>query len=698
MKYFLYVLIACCVLVTTSNATTQTGLELIKPKIVGGELASQDQWPWMSALVSTYNDISTSLELSGIEYKTTYFTNGPAGTVSALLVDCGIGDNQCEQTTNKICLIARGEVDFSVKVNNCQAGGGIGAIIFNNVTGHLNGTLGEDFTGNIPVVGISQLDGAALLNQLNSMATIAVAAQSTLVQSSSCGASFIGEKWLITAAHCLEDANINFLKVNVGEYDLSNGANNAKAIRRIYIHPNYNDGIAFDNDIALIELVDTIVHPAVTLVDLDTSRQLALVNSAATVIGWGNRTAYGASDEPPANDQPDKLHQVELTLLSNELCKEKLAQAYSVFQNANILPEQVGLTDSMICANYLGGGKGSCQGDSGGPLLVNTNLGWQQIGIVSYGIGCASADFPGVYARVGKFTQWINNITTGIAIDPIHVFAITPQNTAQTTSLTVSNNSDFTANLTFTLLTDSTSSGFSVDSDECTTLAAKQSCQLQVDFDAATSGQHNAQIIIQSNDINIPTSHAVISAEAIAANSAINTQLSNGSTELLWFSGGDQPWLLDNTESAIISGDINDNQQSAVLLTFSGAGSLSFEWSVSAEENTDNPDEPYDGLFLFVDGKQVNFISGEVPYTPVTLADLTASDHQILWLYQKDDLTSAGKDQGALRNVVFTPTAIIPPPPATTPTTKKSGGSIGYLSLLIFALLPFRYRAVKNSR
>lgn len=697
MKYFLCALIMLCTFVATSDAATQTGVELIKPKIVGGEIASQGQWPWMSTLVTTYNGISTSLELSNVEYETSHFTYGPAGSVSGSLVDCGIADNQCEQATDKICLIARGEVDFSVKVNNCQAGGGIGAIIFNNTTGHLTGTLGEGFTGNIPVVGIGQLDGTALLNQLTSIANINVAAQPSLMQSSSCGASFIGDKWLITAAHCVEDANINSLKVNVGEYDLSNGANNAKAIKRIYIHPNYNDGIAFDNDIALIELVATIEHPAVTLLDLDTSRQLALANSPATVIGWGNRTAYGPSDEQPANDQPDKLHQVELTLLSNELCKEQLAQAYSIFQNATILPEQVGLTDSMICAHHSDGGKGSCQGDSGGPLIVNTNEGWQQIGVVSYGIGCASASFPGVYARIGKFTDWINNITQGIALDPKHAFAITPQDTAQTTNLTVSNNSDLTANLTFTLLTTPGSSGFTLNSEECTSLAAKQSCQLQVDFDAAATGQHSAQVIINSNDVNIPTSQAVISAEAIAANNAINTQLSNGSTELLWFSGGAQSWLTDNTESAIVSGVISDNQQSSVLLTFSGAGSLSFEWSVSSEENTDNPDEPYDGLFLFVDGEQVNFISGEVPYTQVTLADFTAGEHQVLWLYQKDALSSAGKDQGSLRSVVFTPTVTTPTPTATTQSSRKSSGSIGYLILLMFALFHFRSKTARSN-
>ena len=200
----------------------------------------------------------------------------------------------------------------------------------------------------------------------------------------------------------------------------------------------------------------------------------------------------------------------------------------------------------MICAAFSGDvQKGSCQGDSGGPLVVNTNEGWQQIGIVSFGVGCANEAFPDVYARVGNFTTWINNITQGIAIESNYDFALTPQNKAQTTQLIVTNNTNLIANLSFTLLADNISSNsFSLNTDNCTQLAAKQSCQIQVDFDAKTLGKHKVRIVINSNDVNIPTSQSYISAEAVASNSDINTQLSNGSSELRWFSGGDQPWLI----------------------------------------------------------------------------------------------------------------------------------------------------------
>ncbi|MFQ3267660.1 MAG: hypothetical protein ACI9VL_001414, partial [Colwellia sp.] len=220
-------------------------------------------------------------------------------------------------------------------------------------------------------------------------------------------------------------------------------------------------------------------------------------------------------------------------------------------------------------------------------------------------------------------------------------------------------------------------------------------------------GQHNMEIVIDSGDINIPTSSSFIRAEAIAESSSINTQLSNGSAKLLWFSGGQQPWLIDKAEAAIISGDIEDDQQSAVLLTFTGAGSLSFDWSVSSEENIDNPDEPFDALYLFVDGEQINFISGDVAYTKVTIDDLAAGDHQVTWLYKKDGGASEGKDEGYLKDVIFTPIAIptaptpapsptpVPTPtPAPTQTSSNSSGGSVYFILFILTLLTLNRRRI----
>ena len=68
------------------------------------------------------------------------------------------------------------------------------------------------------------------------------------------------------------------------------------------------------------------------------------------------------------------------------------------------------ITSTMVCAGYPGvGGKDACQGDSGGPFVCNDNGNAIIAGVVSWGNGCALADFPGVYARVTSALSWIQN-------------------------------------------------------------------------------------------------------------------------------------------------------------------------------------------------------------------------------------------------------------------------------------------------
>ena len=66
-------------------------------------------------------------------------------------------------------------------------------------------------------------------------------------------------------------------------------------------------------------------------------------------------------------------------------------------------------SETMICAGYSGGGYDSCQGDSGGPLVYVSEGEFFQVGIVSWGNGCAlSAPYYGVYTKLDAYVDWID--------------------------------------------------------------------------------------------------------------------------------------------------------------------------------------------------------------------------------------------------------------------------------------------------
>jgi len=79
------------------------------------------------------------------------------------LVDCGLGTSRCFGAEGNICLIERGEIPFVDKVRNCQTGGGIGVIVYNNNENALVGSLGgEDHGLRIPAITVSMANGQLL--------------------------------------------------------------------------------------------------------------------------------------------------------------------------------------------------------------------------------------------------------------------------------------------------------------------------------------------------------------------------------------------------------------------------------------------------------------------------------------------------------------------------------------------------------
>lgn len=124
--------------------------------------------------MGTGREAQTSV--NGSSYQALAMEGTPLLSGTGDLVDCGTAESPCSSSTGAVvCLIRRGVIAFSDKVLNCQAGGGVAAIIYNNVPGPLSGTLGGVAT-TIPSVGASGIDGAAMLGQLGESAFVSVTA------------------------------------------------------------------------------------------------------------------------------------------------------------------------------------------------------------------------------------------------------------------------------------------------------------------------------------------------------------------------------------------------------------------------------------------------------------------------------------------------------------------------------------------
>jgi subtilisin family serine protease len=117
--------------------------------------------------------IEAILNVGGVAYAPGAMEGSPVKSATAPLADFGIGDKVNTAVSGKVCLIARGTIDFATKVSNCQASGGVGAVVYNNVAGAFGGTLGTTVT-NIPSVTATDTEGAAMKAQVGQSATVAV--------------------------------------------------------------------------------------------------------------------------------------------------------------------------------------------------------------------------------------------------------------------------------------------------------------------------------------------------------------------------------------------------------------------------------------------------------------------------------------------------------------------------------------------
>lgn len=210
-----------------------------------------------------------------------------------------------------------------------------------------------------------------------------------------CGATAVASQWAVTAAHCVisdvgEKIRLGDNRSSVIINPSATRSGNRHWIDQVVVHPSYRPGASTHrNDIALIHSSSEIGATTLPL-NFDASQPTAGVTEY--VFGFGS---VGSG-----------RHQSS-TLLRGTVMDLAGPDSGVCGSYGSVYDPAV-----QLCAGLPGGGVDACQGDSGGPLTATLGGETRLVGIVSEGIGCAEAAFPGLYTRVSSFATWVEDTIT----------------------------------------------------------------------------------------------------------------------------------------------------------------------------------------------------------------------------------------------------------------------------------------------
>ncbi|UTT84924.1 serine protease [Vibrio pelagius] len=459
-----------------------------------------------------------------------------------------------------------------------------------------------------------------------------------------CGASYIGKRYVLTASHCVDAMSGKDFDVVIGTSNLasSEAESHRYSVKNIYMHADYNR-IRLNNDIAILELTEEPQEKQVSLVDRFTRGNLQN-GQTLTVMGWGDQDA---SDRYASNSN---LFQVNVPLVDQAIC-----------QAAGDNNSNYGfIGDDAFCAGFPAGGKDSCQGDSGGPIILETNGSYEQLGIVSWGDGCAQANAYGVYTNISHFESWIADKTKGFSYRENEYLGMrTPGELTHTFEF--ANYSD----QVITVSNVTPLKGAVIVNNRCNNIAVGETCQIQVTKEINLIGKDpfGVQINTDLAGSEVVTSNVnVIGARELNQNAASLINIPN--SEIL----STEAWRVEGSE--IVSPSLSHAQIARISIQGIPRGTVSLDLNVSTEQN-------YDYMLIFVNG-QLEYSKSGTGSDTAQVRLVRETGNSIMIAYAKDENGIGGQDKIKFSNLKYTNEVVISKSSGTQ--VAKSGGSGGSFS------------------